>query len=75
MRAREEMPRSVELALAAEQLRDAYDARPAYQRNDYLIWIAKAKREETRQRRLAQMLDELRRGDVYMKMPWSPRRL
>ena len=27
-----------------------------------------------RERRLAQMLDELRAGDVYMKMPWAKKR-
>jgi uncharacterized protein YdeI (YjbR/CyaY-like superfamily) len=48
----------------------AYDARPAYQRNDYLGWIAQAKREETKAKRLAQMLDELERGGVYMNMAW-----
>ncbi|WP_324668055.1 hypothetical protein [Geochorda subterranea] len=30
---------------------------------------------ETRQKRLQQMLDELVRGDVYMKMPWRPSRI
>jgi uncharacterized protein YdeI (YjbR/CyaY-like superfamily) len=48
----------------------AYEARPDYQRNDYLGWIAQARREETRRKRLDQMLDELERGDVYMKMAW-----
>lgn len=52
---------------------DAYLARPPYQRNDYLGWIARPKRETTRQAHLDQMLDELARGDVYMKMPWHPR--
>lgn len=73
MRPREAMPDFVEEALLKQELRDAYDQRPPYQRNDYLIWINKAKREETRRRRLSQMLDELRRGDAYMNMPWSGR--
>ena len=51
-----------------------YEARPFYQRNDYLAWIARAKREETRERRLAQMLDELEQGGVYMKMAHVPSR-
>ena len=34
-------------------------------------WIAQAKRQETRDRRIAQMLTELASGDVYMKMKWS----
>ena len=68
------MPPEVAAALVSAGLRKAYDARPPHQRNDYLAWIARAKRPETRARRLAQMLDELRRGDVYMKMDWPPGR-
>lgn len=48
----------------------AYDARPDYQKNDYLGWITRAKLEATRRKRLAQMIDELKRGDVYMNMAW-----
>jgi uncharacterized protein YdeI (YjbR/CyaY-like superfamily) len=64
------MPDYVAKALDAEGLRARYDQRPWYQRNDYVAWIDRAKREETREKRLAQMLDELRAGDVYMKMAW-----
>ncbi len=64
------MPAFVRAALTERRLTGAFDARPAYQRNDYLGWIAGPKREETRQKRLKQMLDELERGDVYMKMAW-----
>ncbi len=71
MRPRHPMPGFVREALEEHDLIAAYEARPPYQRNDYLGWITRAKREDTRQRRLAQMLDELRRGDVYMKMPWG----
>ena len=53
------MPLEVREALERAGLRPAYDARPPYQRNDYLGWIARAKRPETRARRLAQMLEEL----------------
>lgn len=67
------MATDVRTALRTEKLRKAYDARPAFQRNDYLAWIERAKRPETRQKRLDQMLDELVRGDVYMKMSWSPK--
>ncbi len=73
-RPRHPMPDFVREALEEHELVEAYEARPPYQRNDYLGWISRAKREDTRQRRLAQMLDELRRGDVYMKMPWGGRR-
>jgi uncharacterized protein YdeI (YjbR/CyaY-like superfamily) len=67
------MPDFVREALRSNQLMDAYDARPDYQRNDYIGWIMRAKRDETRQKRLSQMLGELRQGDVYMRMRWSPR--
>ena len=69
-RALQPMPGFVAEALEREALRALYDARPDYQRNDYLGWINKAKREATKQKRLAQMLQELREGDVYMDMPW-----
>ena len=68
------MPDDVRDELEAAGLVDAYAARPFYQRNDYLAWIARAKRPETRQSRLAQMLDELARGGIYMKMDHPPSR-
>ena len=68
------MPPEIAEALEATALRAAYDARPPYQRNDYLGWIARAKRPETKAKRLAQMLNELAAGDSYMNMAWSPRR-
>ena len=69
------MPDFVREALAGHGLTEAYEARPSYQQNDYIGWITRAKREDTQQRRLAQMLDELEKGGLYMKMPWrGPRR-
>ena len=70
----EPMPDDVRATLAARALRASYDARPWYQRNDYLAWIARARRPATRARRLAQMLDELERGGIYMRMPHAPSR-
>ena len=67
------MPAVVERALEQTGLMEAYQARPPYQRNDYLGWIDRAKRPETKARRLQQMLDELEQGDVYMKMAWRAR--
>lgn len=67
------MPDCVRAALEARGLTARYALRPWYQRNDYLGWIARAKRAETRTKRLRQMLDELEAGDVYMKMAWRPR--
>ena len=68
------MPPEVEQALREHGLIEAYQARPDYQRNDYLGWINRARRPETKQRRLEQMLSELERGDVYMKMAWQSAR-
>ena len=62
------MPEFVSDALTEHGLLEAYRSRPAYQRNDSIGWITRAKRPETKEKRLHQMLDELLRGDVYMKM-------
>ena len=64
------IPEAVRAALKQRGPTAVYEARPDYQRNDYLGWIAQARREETRAKRLAQMLDELKRGGVYMNMAW-----
>lgn len=69
-RPRYPMPKFMRDALNENDLMDAYNARPPYQRNDYIGWIQRAKREETKQKRLNQMLDELKKGNVYMKMKW-----
>jgi len=66
------MPGFVRKALEKQQLVEAFRARPAYQQNDYLGWIAQAKIQVAMQKRLDQMLDELTKGDVYMGAPWSP---
>lgn len=68
------MPSYVAEALQSEGLQGLYDQRPWYQRNDYLSWIDRAKREDTKLKRLRQMLDELKAGDVYMKMEWQAKR-
>ena len=68
------MPDDVLAELVDRALVDAYHSRPFYQRNDYLAWIGRAKRIETRQKRTAQMLDELDRGGVYMGMDHPPSR-
>ena len=64
------MPDDIRTALTKQGLMAAYDDRPDYQKNDYLGWIARARRAETRHKRLDQMLDKLKRGGVYMNMPW-----
>jgi uncharacterized protein YdeI (YjbR/CyaY-like superfamily) len=70
-RPRQALPAFVRQALLARELLAAYDARPAYQRNDYLAWITRAKLPATQQKRLAQMLAELAQGTVYMNMRWQ----
>lgn len=65
------IPTFVRAALKTRGLARKYAARPAYQRNDYMLWINTAKAQSTKERRLKQMLDELERGGVYMKMKWN----
>jgi hypothetical protein len=54
-RPRQPMPSDIRAALEARGLMEKYRQRPPYQRNDYLGWIARAVRVETKQKRLAQM--------------------
>lgn len=70
-RTRHKMPEYIRTALTERGLMDAYRARPDYQQNDYIGWITRAKRDETKEKRLAQMLDELEGGTRYMKMKWG----
>ena len=63
-----EMPEFVQQTLEKRSLMEDYKQRPAYQQNDYIGWISRAKRKATREKRLNQMLDELEKGGVYMKM-------
>ncbi len=58
------MPDSIRLRLTQRSLMDAYRARPAYQQNDYIGWITRARREATREKRLAQILEELKSGKL-----------
>ena len=62
------MPNYVEEALEERGLTADFYRRPPYQQNDYIGWIERANRQETKGKRLSQMLDELERGGVYMKM-------
>lgn len=71
-RALNPMAEDVLEALLRRNLLAAFEARPSFQRNDYLGWIARARKDETRQKRLEQMLEELEDGDIYMRMRWKP---
>lgn len=68
------MPPWIQDTLAERGLIEAYQSRSPYQQNDYVGWITRAKREETQQKRLAQMLDELERGDRCMNMAYRAKR-
>ena len=68
------MPAEVHTELDERGVMDLYLERPFYQRNDYLAWIVRAARIETRRMRIEQMLDELEQGGVYMKMDHPPSR-
>ena len=68
------MPDYVHDELVKHNLVDTYYNRPPFQRNDYISWITRAKREETRFKRLQQMIDELIDGGLYMKMKYNSKR-
>lgn len=68
------MPEEVRTILVQTGLMEAYRLRPPYQRNAYLGLIAHGKRPEARQRRLHQMVEDLRTGDRHMKMAYGARR-
>ena len=73
-RPRYAMPADIERALSKRRLTGAHRDCPAYQQNDCIGWILRARRDDTRQKRLAQMLDELAEGGVYMGMSHRPSR-
>lgn len=65
------MPNDVADALSSTGTIDAYKLRPPYQQNDYIGWIARAQRGETRLKRINQMISELQSGDAYMGMQYN----
>ncbi len=65
------MPRNIRSLLEKHGLLELYKARPPYQQNDYIGWITRAKLETTKQKRTQQMLDELKQGNLYMRMKWG----
>ncbi len=64
------MPDYLAKLLQDNKLEYKYRVRPAYQKNDYVGWIARAKLEKTKKKRIAQMISELKKGNVYMGMSW-----
>jgi uncharacterized protein YdeI (YjbR/CyaY-like superfamily) len=65
------MPDFIREALNQKGLMDAYHERPAYQQNDYISWVTRAKLDATKEKRLNQMLEELKGGKLYMHMVWT----
>lgn len=65
------MPDYIITELRKENLMELYRKRPPYQQNDYIGWITRGKQEATREKRLRQMLDELRSGTAYMGMAYN----
>ena len=68
-RPKQPMPQEIATRLADAGLRDAYEARPPYQRNDWLAWIARAKKPQTREKRIASMLGELKQSVLNNTYP------
>ena len=66
------MPGNVSGALTKKNLMDAFRARPDYQQNGYLKWIAEGAGPAAKQRRIDQMLEELQKGGVFKGEAWSP---
>jgi uncharacterized protein YdeI (YjbR/CyaY-like superfamily) len=73
-RALQLMPDDAHQELEEAGLIGDYEARPFYQRNDYLAWIRQAKRPETRTKRISRMLKDLEAGGVCMAMDHSASR-
>jgi hypothetical protein len=65
------MPYFIYEALQKRGLLEKFLARPPDQRHDYISWITRARLTPTRQKRLKQMLEELKQGDVYRNMRWE----
>jgi bacteriocin resistance YdeI/OmpD-like protein/uncharacterized protein DUF1905 len=65
---RDDAPREVELppelqaALTDPEVRAAFDALAYTHRREYAMWVAEAKRPDTRERRAAQAVERLRQG-------------
>jgi uncharacterized protein YdeI (YjbR/CyaY-like superfamily) len=67
-RSRYPIPDLIKQAIEERDLMDEYRKRPVYQQNDYFGWINRAKHQDTKDKRLKHMLEELELGGIYMKM-------
>lgn len=60
------IPGFVKQGLKKRGLLENYNKRPEYQQNGYLDWINEVQIREIKLKRLAQMLEELEKGGIYM---------
>ncbi|EUJ53526.1 hypothetical protein MCOL2_11030 [Listeria fleischmannii FSL S10-1203] len=65
------LPDDIHVLLKNYDVLEAYKRRPDFQKNDYIGWIGRAKRKETREKRINQMLTELKEGNKYMNMDYT----
>ncbi len=65
------LPEDIHQLLKETQVLEAYKNRPDFQKNDYIGWIGRAKRKETREKRIEQMITELKGGKKYMNMDYD----
>lgn len=70
-RQEKQLPTDLETSLIQARQLENYKARPRYQRTDYITWIERAARTETREKRITQMIEELQGGDSYMGMSYK----
>lgn len=63
------IPSFIKKILEKEKLLEKYQAQIYSYRKGYIRWVEEAKHEETKQKRIAIMLKELREGKYYMGMP------
>ncbi len=67
------MPEFVRKALESHGLRDRYSNALGTSATTILAGLTEQSVKTPNKKRLTQMLDELKSGDVYMKMAWRPR--
>lgn len=70
-RSLQQMPEFVVNALNEQNLTKSYLLRMAYQRNKYIGWINRTKREATKLKKPNQMLGELCDGEKNMGMEYK----
>lgn len=66
------MPGNVRGALAKKKLLDAFQARPDYQRRDYLKGIEHAFGTPAKQKLIDQLVADLEHGKQFLGKPWEP---